>query len=404
MNTMKQIIQKTLPKPFLKQFCKIRKRMRENYINKAHIEEFDVSKWKKGINLIGPLQQNSGLGQSSRLVANELEASKIPYRAYNYSSENPRESSKEIKNKLLYGINVFHINAHELEPAFCILKKATWDGHYNIAFWLWELEEFPDNWVPYIRLFDEIWTPAEFVSESIRKKTDKPVKTIPYWVTAECDRSITREHFGLPKNQFLFLMAYDRNSIAERKNPKGCIKAFKKAFPPDTSEVGLVIKINHASEQDINQLKQQLTGYNVYFLSDELSRNEMNSLIQLVDVYVSLHRAEGFGLVLAEAMLLGTPVIATNYSANTEFMNDDIACMVGYHLVALEEECGPYKKGNYWAEPDLNEASLYMQRLFKDEWFYKQKKMKAQHYVKNSLNAERIVKLIKDRCNVIIED
>jgi Glycosyltransferase len=400
-DTMKKLIQTILPKPLLEQLRKIRKRMRLAYVNKAHIKQFDASRWQKGINLIGPLNQNSGLGQSCRLLENELASSKIPYKTYNYSSEKPRESSRKIKNNLLYRINVFHINAHELEPAFCALKNTTWNWHYNIAFWLWELEEFPDGWTSLIRLFDEIWTPSEFVSESIRKKTDKPVKTIPYWVTAECDKHITREKFGLPENQFLFLVAYDKNSIAERKNPQGCIQAFKKAFSPDVLDVGLIIKINHAAEQDINQLKRQLTGYNAYFISDELSRSEMDSLVKLVDVYVSLHRAEGFGLILAEAMLLGTPVIATNYSANTEFMNDEVACMVDYNLVILKEDIWPYEKGSYWAEPDVEQAAEYIRKLYLDSDYYNAIKVKAQKYITKQLSEKRIVDLIRSRCEDI---
>ena len=92
----------------------------------------------------------------------------------------------------------------------------------------------------------------------------------------------------------------------------------------------MVIKINHATETDVEQLKEELTGYNVYFIKKTLSKLEMDTMISLMDVYISLHRAEGFGLILAESMALGTPVVATDYSANTEFMNSEVACMIDY--------------------------------------------------------------------------
>ena len=83
---------------------------------------------------------------------------------------------------------------------------------------------------------------------------------------------------------------------------------------------------------------------------DMLIKKEVNSLLADVDVYVSLHRSEGFGLVMAEAMYLGTPVIATNWSGNTEFMNNDTACMVGYDLIELDKDYDVFQKGNVWAD------------------------------------------------------
>ena len=92
------------------------------------------------------------------------------------------------------------------------------------------------------------------------------------------------------------------------------------------------------------KIQNVLDGYtNVYLIEGTLNRDQVNSLTKCVDVVVSLHRAEGFGLVLAEAMLLGTPTIATNWSSNTEFMNKDVACMVDYKLITIERDIPPFK-------------------------------------------------------------
>ena len=212
--------------------------------------------------------------------------------------------------------------------------------------------------MPCFNLFHEIWTPSEFISEALRKKTDKPVRTMPYHVTAECDEICNRDFFGLPKEQFLFLMMYDSASVMERKNPLGVIEAFKRAFSTEERQVGLVIKMKSSSQEEEKFLRGKLQGYkNVYFVKETLSKPQVGSLLKCVDVFVSLHRAEGFGLVMAEAMLLGTPVIATNWSANTEFMSNDIACMVDCELVELEKDYGPFKKGQRWAEPDIQQAA-----------------------------------------------
>lgn len=170
---------------------------------------------------------------------------------------------------------------------------------------------------------------------------------------------------------------------------------------PDNKNIGLVIKINHAAELDVHQLKEQLTGYNVYFIEKILSKLEMDTLISLMDVYMSLHRAEGFGLILAEAMALGTPVIATNYSANTEFMNSDVACMVDYQKVVLKEDIWPYEKGNCWAEPDIGQAAKYLRRLYEEPRFYNEVKIRAKKYIHEQLSEYRVSQIIETRCNTI---
>ena len=197
-------------------------------------------------------------------------------------------------------------------------------------------------------------------------------------------------------------MMYDSGSMTERKNPVGVLKAFKNAFDKEEQRVGLVIKLNGNNPEDIANIRSYLDGYtNVYFMTETLSKVEVNSLIADVDVLVSMHRAEGFGLVMAEAMLNGVPCIATNWSANTEFMNSDVACMLDYELVELEHEIGPYKKGSKWAEPSVEQASMYMRKLFEEPEFYERLRVSAKEYIEVRLGKERITGLIKDRLREI---
>lgn len=374
---------------------------------KLHIEPMLRGKYEDGVNLIGNIRGDSGLGQSCRLVADILLASgrKMTIKNYYVSSRysmNNHNYDKYIREDNPYNINIFHINAHECTNAFMDMGQKVWDGRYNIAYWLWELEEFPKEWVGCIDLFDEIWTPAEFISNCIRKYTNKPVNTIPYCVTAPIDESFDRKHFNLPEDKFLFLMMFDSESISERKNPKSVIEAFKMAFDKDEQNVGLIIKINEYKQKDVDYIHELLAGYdNVYIITETLSKVGVNSLIKAADVYVSLHRAEGFGLVMAEAMLVGTPTIATNWSANTEFMNKDVACMVGYELVTLESDIGPYKAGNYWAEPDISQAADYMKKLYEDKEYSGQLAEKAKKYADAVFNMERICAVANDRIEAI---
>lgn len=376
----------------------------------VNIVRYDKTMFPKGINLIGNIKGDSGLGQSCRLLASALDKSRYPLCIVEHSisstlsmSDTTYDHRLEEKNK--YGVNIFHINPHEFLPAYLQLGKKAWDYHYNIAYWLWELEDFPDEWVNCINLLDEIWTPAEYISESIRKKTDKPVVTVPYYVTAPVDERYNRRYFGLPEEGFLFLTLFDCGSMIERKNPRAAIEAFKSAFEKCDKSVGLVVKISGASETEAEQIRSYADGYeNIYFICRIFSKVEINSLIRCVDSVVSLHRAEGFGLVLAEAMLNDVVCIATNWSANTEFMNAEVACMVDYELIELKEDIGPYKKGNRWAEPDIQQAAMYMRRLYDKPEYGQMLAEHAKRYVQKQLGMDRVVSIINDRVDKIYGD
>lgn len=376
-------------------------------IIKRKICPYEKGRYPHGINLIASIQGDFGLGQSSRLIANVLEHMDFEYGIYNFitpQSANYSNHSFDSKmiNELKYDINLIHINPLEMEWLYLKQSKENWDYRYNIAFWLWELEEFPDEWTRYFPFLDEIWTPSEFVSESIRKKTNLPVKTMPYYVTVITEYKYNRKYFDLPEDKFLFLTMYDMNSVKERKNPNGVIRAFKEAFSKEDERVGLVVKINGGDTAEVDKIKMQLEGYkNIYFFVENMQKIEVNGLINCADVFVSLHRAEGFGLVMAEAMLLGVPVIATNWSSNVEFMNPDVACMVEAELVELKEDYGPFKKGNRWAEPDIEQASGYMVRLFEDGEYYNQLKNNAEKYLQEKLSFDRNKILMNNDFNQI---
>ena len=197
-------------------------------------------------------------------------------------------------------------------------------------------------------------------------------------------------------------MMYDQSSCMERKNPIGVLNAFKRAFDKNNKNVGLVIKINNPTPESKKKIQNVLDGYtNVYLIEGTLNRDQVNSLTKCVDVVVSLHRAEGFGLVLAEAMLLGTPTIATNWSSNTEFMNKDVACMVDYKLITIERDIPPFKAGNRWADADLDQAAGYMRKLYADKAFYEKIRDNAKKYAENILGMEHAAGVIRERLKEI---
>lgn len=406
---VKAAVKKVVPANLIRE---VRAAINKRYIHdmeRADKTEFKQELFPCGINLVGQFSQESGLGQSCRLLAKEIEAAGIPHNfidivLYQQQNHSNHSFDGKLSDKYSYGINLYHINMQDFFLAWRRMKPEDRENHYQIAFWLWENEAFPKEWVPMIKQLDEIWTPAEFISRALRKVTDKPVRTIPYTVEAEYKPDYNRSHFNLPENKFLFLMLFDSNSISERKNPEGVIEAFKSAFHEKPHDAGLVIKIGNADQNELNQLKRQLSGYDVYFINGMLEKKEVNSLIKCCDVYVSLHRAEGYGLVLAEAMKLGVPTIATAYSANTEFQTNDTACLVKYKLVRIKHDLYPYHKNTFWAEPDIQDASEAMKKLRYDSKFYKEISDNAYQYMNSEDRMKTSVECLQGYYKEIYEN
>lgn len=405
--TLKPVLIKLLPLSLLR---KMKRSMIANSygkLEKLDILPYENGRYEHGVNLIGNICAESGLGQSCRLVASALDKTGFPLSIYKYEqlgAEGQGDHSWEnrLSKELPYDVNLIHINPHELGLAFIQQDASVWNYRYNIGYWLWELEEFPDEWTPCFQCLDEIWAPSEFICNAIRKKTTLPVRCMPYHVDVSIGTIYEREHFGIPEDKFLYLMMYDQSSCMERKNPIGVLNAFKKAFDKQNQSVGLVIKINNPTPESRKLIRSVLDGYtNVYLIEETLSRDEVNSLTKCVDVVVSLHRAEGFGLVLAEAMLLGTPTIATNWSSNTEFMNEDVACMVDYELTTIEKDMPPFKAGNRWADADLEQAAGYMRKLYEDREYYEVIRNNAKEYAEEKLGMEQAAGRMRERLKEI---
>lgn len=253
-------------------------------------------------------------------------------------------------------------------------------------------------------MVDEIWVPSTFVADSIAMKSPVPVVKIPHSIEVTINEARERSYFNLPEEPFLFLSMYDLKSYQERKNPQAALRAFQKAFPPNDLNVGLVIKVNsaHHNSEDLKELHQLIGDYqNIYLIGKTLSRNDTNALLSVTDCYISLHRSEGFGLGLAEAMYLGKPVIGTNWSSNIDFMNPRNSCLVNYKLIRLNHDHGPYKSYQYWADPDLEHASEYMLKLYNDRNFYNEISSKGERYIKDHLSPHAVGEMIKKRLNYI---
>eukprot|EP00557_Chaetoceros_sp_GSL56_P003305 CAMPEP_0176500960 /NCGR_PEP_ID=MMETSP0200_2-20121128/13878_1 /TAXON_ID=947934 /ORGANISM="Chaetoceros sp., Strain GSL56" /LENGTH=1002 /DNA_ID=CAMNT_0017899759 /DNA_START=162 /DNA_END=3170 /DNA_ORIENTATION=- len=256
---------------------------------------------------------------------------------------------------------------------------------YNVAYWFWELDEFPQEWMQYAKQYDEIWVGSTFIKASIENSAGydgTPVKVLhlPYDSFAlqqdtSTLASVDIAEISSKQNKFTFLVMFDCGSFTERKNPEGAIRAFVDAFPvesADSQKYMLIVKMHSCTATNFERLKHAAAGDDrIIFINKVLSDEENLKLQQHVDCYISLHRTEGYGLIILETLARGIPVIATNYGGNTDIFeaaSDFVGtCIfpVTFELTQLSETVGPYKKGTRWANPDHDFAVLAMRNVVK---------------------------------------
>ncbi|MEP6810546.1 MAG: glycosyltransferase family 4 protein, partial [Chthoniobacterales bacterium] len=214
--------------------------------------------------------------------------------------------------------------------------------------------------------YDEIWVPSHFTREAIAAVSPVPVRKITYpFYLNEAEAQPDRKRFGLADDAFVFLFNFDFLSTTHRKNPEGVIDAFKLAFQTDDNAVLVMKSINCEHDRAARAaLGVRAADARIVFLDPHLPGAEVNALFASIDSYISLHRSEGLGLGMAQAMYLGKPVIGTGYSGNLEFMNSENSLLVNYTMTELEEDSGPYERGTHWAAPDVEHAATLLRWVY----------------------------------------
>jgi glycosyltransferase involved in cell wall biosynthesis len=358
------------------------------------------------VSLVGYFQGQFGVGENMRSLARALRISKTPYEICDVRWPTPgaREEAAidvPLARQPRHPIQIYCINADQMNLVPVVYGSGFSRGSYRIGYWYWELSRFPSAWQDALSLVDEVWVGSRFTQEAVSAVSLKPVVYMPPSVEVELARSYSRGEFDLPANAFLFLFCFDLNSYVERKNPQACIKAFLRAFS-DRPElpVGLVLKLMHGAKHvDAYAAIRELARKDarIYVRDLVLSRADAYGLQSVCDCFISLHRAEGFGLGMAESMLLGKPVIATGYSGNTDFTRFDNACLVRYRLVDVVEGAYPLGAGQVWAEPDIQEAAAHMHLVYADPVFRERIAAAGRQYVSESFSSHIIAQRVVAR-------
>ncbi|WP_310644695.1 glycosyltransferase [Limnohabitans sp.] len=349
------------------------------------------------------------------MAVEACEAAGIPYRVVNIDAgKDLRQADGALQAQVQrsdaqapYAVNVFCLPGFDVvSRVFLRMGPEIFRGHYNIGWWPWELPVWPKAWGEAFDLMDELWTGSEFTRATYANATKKPVHLMPLPASVDRGQTLSRRRFGLSDRKFLYLFIFDFNSHLARKNPQAVIEAFRQAFPAKDKDVNLVLKVMNAKEDDprwgvfVTLCKMD---HRIRLITETMDRSDVLGLVEACDAYVSLHRAEGFGRTLAEAMLYGKPVIATGYSGNADFMHPEWTFSVDFETVPVRAGEYPFvepEDGAVWANPSVTDAAKKL-RLARERTKDKSFAASVRNYAKEQFSIPRIGQLMSTRLKAI---
>ncbi len=322
--------------------------------------------------IAGMFSTASGIGEGARLAYTALDAAGYAPAAFDLSPAFGHVEFSDIGRRHLApggGSLIVHHNGPFLPHALWALGRARVKARRIIGYWAWELPRLPEDWQPSFRYVHEIWVPSNFTRDAIAAATDKPVHVVHHPLPPMMVTPDMRGKLGLPAEALVVLNVVHLGSAFARKNPLAAIAAFRRAFGNASDRV-LVIKLiaSGATTWARRALEEAIAGAdNIRLIDGMLPEADMMGLMAAADIVISLHRSEGFGLVPAQAMALGKPVIATAWSGNLDFMSKRNSALVSYTLVPVDDPDGVFRSdGQMWADADIGEATEWLRRLADD--------------------------------------
>ena len=268
-----------------------------------------------------------------------------------------------------HGVWIMHCNAPEAVAALSRLSQVDWLNRYRIGYWAYELPQAPKSWIETTRFFDEIWAPSEFVAAAF-ENSYAPVKVVPHLIEEPDERlGSMRNLLGVDEHSFVVGAACDLRSSLDRKNLLGAVSIFQKASHVANIHADLVIKVTAADADATMMAELEAIATHdprIVIVRENLSDAEMQQLRASWDLFLSPHRSEGFGMLIAETMRAGKPVLATGWSGNLQFMRGQDAMLIDYKLVPVTDRSRVYNSKQLWAEPDEADAVKKLARFMKD--------------------------------------
>jgi len=360
-----------------------------------------------GINLVGYLAAELGIGEGTRALARACVAAGVPFSAVDvgFQSQTQQRDTAMLAHAVptRFPIDLLYVNADQTPATTRYLKGKGLKSRYCIGYWVWEQPQMPSCTLGAFAHVDEVWVPSSFAYHAIAPYAPVPVIIIPHAIDVSPSPLLERSQFGLPADKLLVLVMYDFHSYQYRKNPQAAIAAFRQAAAQRTDAVLVIKTINGAHHAPARQALQASVSDmgNVIFIDEFLTRQQTWDLQACCDILLSLHRAEGFGLAPAEMMHLGKPVIATGWSANTDFMTADNSFPVRYQLKALAQAVGVYPAGQLWAEADIDHAAHCLTRLLDDPALRQQMGARAAADIRQQLSPQAVGALVRQRLSLL---
>ena len=325
---------------------------------------------KPGVNVLGYLSSERGVGEVARRVVGALEGGDVPIATIDCPTE-PEEIYRALTDlddeDQPYDFNLICVNADMLPIVATAAGRRFFESRHSIGIWFWEISHFPELWHGAFDHVDEVWVASEHIAEALRPLSSNPVHTIRMPITPGTPDEASRVELGMPEG-FCFLFVFDYRSVFRRKNPLGLVEAFGKAFEPGSGP-SLVIKSICGDEFPAEREALAAAVHDrpeIHLVEETIPTGMKNAMIAGCDCYVSLHRSEGLGLTMAEAMYFGKPVIATAYSGNLDFMTEENSFLVPHTMVEIGPDANPYPADSEWAEPDLDRTAALMRQVVED--------------------------------------
>jgi glycosyltransferase involved in cell wall biosynthesis len=321
------------------------------------------------VGIAGLFSTAGGLGEGARLAYAALDEAGFAPAAFDLSGAfGQAECSASASHRALApgnGSLIVHHNGPFMAHAMWALGRARIRGRRIIGYWAWELPRLPPMWRPGFRFVHEIWVPSSFTRNAVAAATDLPVHVVPHPLPAMPITPDMRGRLGLPRDALIVLNVFHIGSAFSRKNPLVAIAAFRRAFGNAPNRVLVIKLIDNGADRARQQLDAAIAGApNIRLIEGALPQADMAGLMAASDIVISLHRSEGFGLVLAQAMALGKPVVATAWSGNLDFMNERNSALVSYSLVPVHDPDGAFgTRDQQWADAHVDHAADWLRRL-----------------------------------------